>query len=84
MELLEILLEEIDERSPKLAHVIVKQLHVSRVLKGMLHSWKLYSNGKFIEESRNNLFRAYHSLKRIASYKNESINTLGTIKIYLD
>ncbi|XP_019854531.1 PREDICTED: inositol 1,4,5-trisphosphate receptor type 3-like isoform X2 [Amphimedon queenslandica] len=76
MELLEILLEEIDERSPKLAHVIVKQLHVSHVLEGMLQSWKLFSKGKFIEESRNSLFRAYHSLKRIASYKNESINTL--------
>ena len=80
MELLEILLEEIDERSPKLAHLIVKQLHVSHVLKGMLHSWQLFSKRKFIEQSRNSLFRAYHSLKRIASYKNESIDTLGTIE----
>lgn len=78
MELLEVLLEEIDDKSIKLAGWIMKQLNLSLVLKGMLHSWQLQSKGIFVDQTRNSLFRAYHALRRIACYKGITVNQLGT------
>ncbi|XP_019863943.1 PREDICTED: inositol 1,4,5-trisphosphate receptor type 3-like [Amphimedon queenslandica] len=76
LELLEIMLEEIDEESSKLASWILQQLDVSGLLKGMLQLWKIFKASPPKNHSQNSLFRAYHALRRISDHQGISIDEL--------
>lgn len=84
IELMEVLLEETDEESPVLAQWIISQWNMSDFLGAMFDLWQAYSepfNIQDREQLRNSVFRAYHVLRRIADYKDTTVNRLGKLMI---
>ena len=82
LELLEVMLEEIGEKSSTLAEGIVKQLDIPNLLKGMLCSWKhkRLIVSETTSPARNCMFRAYHALRKISDYQDISVDELGILQ----
>lgn len=72
----EVLLEEIDENSAALACCITKCFDVKTLLKRMFDFWQSPLHFSY-EQISKDLCRAYHVLKRIADYKEISVDALG-------
>lgn len=79
MELLEILLEEIDKNSLSLASCIAKHFEISTLLQRMFNFWEsaLIRSRLSNEQFNKDLCRGYNILRRIADFKEISVDSLG-------
>ncbi|XP_019850747.1 PREDICTED: inositol 1,4,5-trisphosphate receptor type 3-like isoform X1 [Amphimedon queenslandica] len=84
MELLEILLEEIDENSLSLASCIAKHFEISTLLQRMFNFWEsaLIRSRLSNEQFNKDLCRGYSILRRIADFKEISVDTLVRKKYF--
>ncbi|XP_019860384.1 PREDICTED: inositol 1,4,5-trisphosphate receptor-like isoform X2 [Amphimedon queenslandica] len=76
IKLLEVMLEEIDENSSKLAIFIADHLKIDKLYQEMRDLWKLKVSIEYTMEDTLKLCRVYHILKRIADYKGRNIDKL--------
>lgn len=86
IELVEVMVEETSKHSPQLGKWVFSHLTLRNFLFAMKEIWDEYTsllhitNKDYLQKS---VFRAYHVLRRVADYKNVTINTLGIIKLHL-
>jgi hypothetical protein len=77
------MLEETNENSNQLAQWIINYLNIIDLLNVMFQLWenqpKWFSSELDHEKWRNRLFRAYHILRRVADYKNVTVDFLGML-----
>ena len=79
IELLSVLLEETDERSFTLAEWVIEDLDQHLLVETMRELWlfiRTFDKTDTSDWSRT-LFRAYHTLRRIADYKGISVDQLS-------
>ena len=80
IELLEVMLEETDKRSPILAEWVNSHLELTNFLEAMYELWIAFCSllhPSYKENLGRSIFRAYHVLRRIADYKGIQVNDLG-------
>lgn len=84
MELLEILLEEIDKNSLSLASCIAKHFEISTLLQRMFNFWEsaLIRSRLSNEQFNKDLCRGYNILRRIADFKEISVDSLVRKKYF--
>ena len=81
VELLEVLLEETDQNSERLAHWIISHFNLSIFLSAMLELWTASNNITYQHSQadlyRQGMFRAYHVLRRLSDYQNITVDEMG-------
>lgn len=87
IELVEVMVEETSKHSPQLGKWVFSHLTLRNFLFAMKEIWDEYTSLRRITNKdylQKSVFRAYHVLRRIADYKNVTINTLGTYQCMLN
>jgi inositol 1,4,5-triphosphate receptor type 1 len=79
IELLEIMLEETDEKSSQLAQWIISHLDMTFLLNAM---FELFDSQSSSDKWKSSIFRSYHVLRRIADFKNITVDDLVDYKKY--
>ena len=85
VQLLEVMLEETDEKSEQLAHWILPHFNLSVLFNAMLELWMAYNSTKSQHaETAADLYcqsvlRAYHILLRLSDYQHIAIDEFGKI-----
>lgn len=81
VELLEVLLEETDQKSEHLAHWIFPHFNLSIFFTAMFDLWTASNSITYQHAQtdlyRRSMFRAYHVLRRLSDYQNITVDELG-------
>lgn len=81
VELLEVMLEETDLKSERLAHWIFPHFNLSILFTAMFDLWTASNSITFqhaqITLYRRSMFHAYHVLRRLSDYQNITVDELG-------